>query len=116
MRNYKTTVHARNLIFLLIIVFVMSYFVYEARGVFFKPSLYIFEPKNGDTFQTTRIHIAGKTDTNITILINGKEFSIKDNGDFDGMITLNPGYNEIGFLARDRLGHETKQIIKVVVQ
>lgn len=116
MKSYKTIMSVRNSIFLLSIIFVISYFIFEARGVFFKPYLYIFEPKDGDTFQTTRIHVAGKTDLGAKILINGKEFSLKKNGEFDDTLTLDPGYNEIGFLARDRLGHEMRKIVKVVVQ
>ncbi|MEK9175165.1 MAG: hypothetical protein AAB795_01075 [Patescibacteria group bacterium] len=116
MKNYKKNIHARHFIFLLIVIFVLGYFVFEAQGVFFAPSLYIFEPKNGDTFQTTRIHIAGKTDAGARMLVNGKEFSLKKDGEFDGMLTLDPGYNEIGFLARDRLGHETRKVVKVIVQ
>lgn len=108
--------HGRHIIFLLIVVFVMSYFAYEARWVLFAPSLYVFEPTNGAEFHTTRIHIAGKTDASAKTLVNGQEFSLKPNGEFDGMLTLDPGYNEIGFLARDRFGNETRKIIKVVVE
>ena len=94
----------------------LGYFVFEARGVFFKPSLYIFEPKNGDTFQTTRIHIAGKSEAGKRVLVNGKEFPLNERGEFEGTLTLDPGYNEIGFVARDRLGNETRKTVKVVVQ
>jgi hypothetical protein len=108
--------YGRHIIFLLIIALVICYFVYEASGVIFAPSLYVFEPKNGEEFNTTRIHVAGKTDADKKIFVNGKEFLLNKNGDFDGMITLDPGYNEIGFLARDRFGHETRKIIKVMVK
>ena len=45
-----------------------------------------------------------------------REFFPKQNGEFDGMLTLDPGYNEIGFLVRDRFNNETKKVVKVTVQ
>lgn len=90
--------------------------MFEARGVLFAPSLRILEPKDGTLYRTTRIHIAGKVSAEEKIFVNGREFFPKPNGDFDGMLTLEPGYNEIGFLARDRFNNETRKSIKVVVQ
>ncbi len=108
--------HIRHILFFLGIAAVAGYFIFEARGVLFEPTLYVFEPTSGATFQTTRIHIAGKVANNDSVLVNGKEFIANDKGLFDGMMTLTPGYNELGFLVRDRFGHETRRVVKVVVE
>ena len=107
---------ARHLFFIVIIVLVAGYFMFEARGVLFAPSLRVLEPENGSSYNTTRIHIAGVASADEKVFVNGREFVPKQNGEFDGTLTLDPGYNEIGFLVRDRFNNETKKVVKVTVQ
>ena len=106
----------RRGIFVLVVFIALGYFFFEARGVLFAPPLYIFEPHDNVVLKTTRIHIAGATDPGLHILVHGQDFIAGTNGAFDGFITLDPGYNELGFLARDRFGNETRRVLKVVIE
>lgn len=106
----------RRIIFLTSVFVTFGYFLFEARGVLFAPPLFIYEPQNNTTFRTTRIHVAGKTDPGLHVSVGGRSFIADDQGDFDDFITINPGYNEIGFLVKDRFGNETQRVLKVVVE
>ncbi len=106
----------RHIIFLVVVLVAFGYFLFEARGVLLYPPLYVFEPHNNEVFHTTRIHVAGSTDPDSHVLVNGRDFIADPNGNFDGLVTVNPGYNPIGFSVRDRFGHETQKVLQIVIE
>lgn len=106
----------RRLIFLVFILAVAGYFFYEARGVLFNPKLEIFEPKDGAVLKSTEIHMAGRTDPNLSVWVAGKTFQSDEKGVFEGDIALVPGYNQIGISVRDRFGGETRKVLRLVVK
>lgn len=108
--------YIRKLIFLFVLCLAGVYFLFEARGVLFSPSLTVTEPTQGQVFNTTLIRISGKIDANQKVSVNGKEFIPDTNGVFGGTITVDPGYRELGFSVKDRFGNETRKIVKIVVQ
>ena len=106
---------ARHALFLFFILGALGYFLFEARGVLFAPRLVIYEPKE-DTSVTSPVRIAGYSNADETILIEGREFKPNEQGVFSGTLILYPGYRRIGFLARDHFGNETKKIVPIVVK
>ncbi len=108
--------HIRRLIFLLFVLAIGGYFFYEARGILLAPRLLVLEPRSGATFNTTRIHILGRADPRAVVWVDGRSFTADDAGYFEGMITLDPGYSEIGVLVRDRFNRETRKVVKVVIE
>ncbi len=106
----------RNIIFFLILLGIGGYFFYEARGILFAPSLSILEPLSGATFNTTRIRLLGHTDPHTLVWVDGRSFTSDDAGYFAGIITLDPGYSELGVFVRDRFNNETKKVVKVMVE
>ena len=108
--------HIRQWIFIGIIILVAGYFFYEARGVIFAPKLVIFEPKNGETLNSTQMHIAGQTMPQTRVWVGGRIFQSDEKGIFEGDYPLSPGYNEIGIYVKDRFGAETRKVLKVVVK
>lgn len=106
----------RHIVFGAIVAASILYFFFEAEGVLFAPSLTIFEPHNGAVMHTTRIRIAGKTDKGQRVIVSGQEFLADDHGDFQGMLTVGPGYREIGFSVEDRFANERRKAIKVFIE
>ena len=106
----------RKIFFFLFILSVVGYFLYEARGILFAPSLAILAPPSGATFNTSRIRLVGRADPQAIVWVDGRSFVADGAGLFGGMITLDPGYNEIGVLVRDRFDNETKRVVKVMIK
>ena len=108
--------HIRRWIFVGVIILAGGYFFYEARGVLFNPKLEIFSPKDGAVLTSAGIHIAGKTDSNLTVWAAGKTFQSDEKGIFEGDIALAPGYNQIGIWVKDRFGGETRKVLRLLVK
>lgn len=108
--------HIRQRIFVGVIVLAAAYFFYEASGVIFSPELKIFEPENGATLNTTQMHIAGQTMSNLKVWVGGREFVANEKGIFEGIVPLSPGYNELGISVKDRFGNETRRVLKVFMK
>lgn len=106
----------RHAIFVVVILASVVYFFFEARGILFTPPLYIVEPQDGEIIHTTRIHIAGSTDAGQRVVVRGQEFLADKNGNFSGMLTVGPEYQELGFLVRDRFGNERHRVVKIIVE
>lgn len=82
----------------------------------FNPKLEIFEPKDGAILMSAKIHIAGKTDSNLAVWVAGKTFQSDEKGIFEGDVALVPGYNQIGIWVKDRFGGETRKVLRVLVK
>ncbi|KKT29646.1 MAG: Fibronectin type III domain protein [Candidatus Giovannonibacteria bacterium GW2011_GWB1_46_20] len=94
----------------------VGYFFYGARGVIFNPGLEIFEPRDGAVINSSRLHIAGRTEPLFKVWISGREAQADESGIFEDNIPVWPGYNQIGISVRDKFGNETRKILRVVVE
>jgi len=108
--------HIRRWIFLGIVILAAGYFFYEARGVIFAPKLEIFEPKDGAVINSSRLHVAGRTEPMLKVWIGGREAQADERGIFEDDIPVWPGYNQIGISVRDKFGNETRKVLRVVVE
>ncbi len=106
----------RKIIFIIFIALAVGYFFYEAGGVLFAPKLEITEPKNGVLFKTTRVQISGRSEPKTTVWVAGREFITDEKGFFQGEISLDPGYNELGIKVKNRFGKETRKMLQLVVE
>ena len=97
-----------------IFFFLLLYLSIQYRSLFFAPSLSIDSPKQ-EVVSSTEVTIAGKTDSNATVLINNQTVSVASNGDFSKTIILFPGKSVVTIKAKNRMGKETveRRIIQV---
>lgn len=82
----------------------------------FNPKLEIFEPKDGAVINSSRLHIAGRTEPMLKVWISGRETQADEKGIFEDNIPVWPGLNEMGLKVRDKFGNETRKILRVVVE
>lgn len=108
--------HIRHWIFLGLVLAAAGYFFYEASGVIFAPALEIFEPKDGAVINTSRLHIAGRTDPRLKVWISGREAQADERGIFEDSVPVWPGYNQIGISVKDKFGNETRKVLRIVVE
>lgn len=97
-----------------IFFFLLLYLGIQYRSFFFAPALSIDSPKQ-EIVTSTEVTIAGKTDSNATVLINNQTVSVASNGDFSKTIILFPGKSVVTIKAKNRMGKETveRRIIQV---
>ena len=108
--------YVRRLLFLIFVVMVGVYALYESRGVLFAPRLDIIEPANGALLHTTDIAVRGRTDPGAVVWIAGRNVQSNEEGYFEDIVPGYPGFNEIGIMVKNRFGKEIRTSIKFFVQ
>jgi len=81
------------------------------------PALEVKEPTSGQTIKKTRnIRVAGKTEADANVSVNGLLPIVDSNGNFSYMFPLKDGENVIKVVATDRAGNQTTNEIKVTFE
>src|SRR5690606_26776513 len=98
----------------LVVVFIVGYALFEARGLIMGPILNVIEPHNGKTVYEPVVLIEGNTHSITHMTINGRSIAIHENGDFSNAVVLKEGYNEIVLVAKDRFGREVSETLQIM--
>ena len=106
----------RHIIFSILVVGVLGYFFYEAWGVLFYPKLKILKPQNNAILNVVTTNISGESEPKTIVWVNGREFITDEKGFFQGEISLDPGYNQLGIKVKNRFGKETRKVLRLVVK
>jgi len=81
------------------------------------PELDITSPQDGDNFygsQEKTITIQGKTEPEVSVILNDRIIIVNSAGEFSTTLSLNEGENQIRVVAQDRAGNETEKEIRVI--
>ena len=83
-----------------------------------KPNLQVLEPEDGKTIQggDKKVKIAGTTEPQAQILINGSQVVVDKDGKFESSLSLNDGENNFTIKAVDSAGNSTEISRRVVYQ
>jgi hypothetical protein len=115
MRNIQFWLKATLIIIL--VTFIGSYSVFQARKIMSGPKISIASPHNGATVQDSLIYVAGVAKNIKEISVNDRPIFIDENGNFQEKLLLSPGYNIIKLKAKDKFGKEVqKEIQNVLIQ
>lgn len=78
------------------------------------PSLKLTNPGESSlTVDYADFDIIGETEKDVSVTVNGKLATVDDNGKFKLKMQLNMGKNDIGVIAKDAAGNETKTTISI---
>ncbi|HSW48358.1 MAG TPA: helix-turn-helix domain-containing protein [Candidatus Saccharimonadales bacterium] len=91
------------------------FFLFQARDMFFAPSVSIKTPKNG-SIVSQDVKVTGTTDSNAIITINDDPVFVQTNGEFVKTLTLFPGEASITVKAKNRSGRENIQKVNITVK
>jgi hypothetical protein len=81
-----------------------------------KPKLEISEPSDNSTTHSSDIKVAGKTDQDVTIRINGGPTVVDTQGSFQQTVHLNEGDNKIKIVAEDDAGNTEQKELTIKYQ
>lgn len=85
----------RRIIIGVVVLAALAYLAYTVVTVFSPPPLVITSPENNSTVATPTITVAGVTEPETTVTINGREVFLDTGGMFEETITLTQGINQI---------------------
>lgn len=69
--------------------------------------------ENGTNYNVGWLNVTGNARRSIHLQINGRELNIDEEGNFEDVLILLPGYNIVTVTAEDRFGKVTKKIFEV---
>lgn len=89
--------------------FLLFLYLYREYRLFVQPpSLAIQSPTEQAIIFGQTVEVTGKTDPSATLELNSQKITLKEDGSFTQKITLGQGLNTLEFVARNKLGKETK--------
>ena len=100
----------------LVIVGILGYIIYNVRALTTAPNLVISSPSQEQVLKEDKVNIIGKTDPEITLLINNQTIALDGNGNFSQQVKLNPGLNTFEIKAISQLKKETVKQIRILAQ
>lgn len=97
------------------IVMFFIYLGWELSGFSAPPSLKIISPQENEKVTTDSVVVAGESDKEAEVFINGQPVFVDEEGNFREQIILNAGVNPIEILARNKIGRERRVARNVLV-
>lgn len=101
---------------LAIVLLVIVYVAYQVIMINRTPSLVISEPKNDAVIEGSSINIVGKTDTGMSVSINGQNIFVEPDGSFRTTIGVASGQKELQIQSENKFGKINKQVIALRVE
>lgn len=92
----------------------LGYFVFQIKQIVKPPELTLVAPLDGLVTKDESIEVKGKTESEVRVMINGKEVKHGEQGDFQEPLTLAPGVNTIVISAISKHG-KTATLTRYVV-
>ncbi len=103
-------------IFLLFILFIFVYALFEARNIISGPTITIAEPDSGFTSTSQVVEITGTVKNVTEIALDGQPIPINESGKFTKKLILAPGVNMFTFISKDKFGRERSELLEVFYQ
>ncbi|MFA4880180.1 MAG: RodZ domain-containing protein [Candidatus Doudnabacteria bacterium] len=97
------------------IVMFFIYLGWELSGFSAPPSLKIISPQENEKVTTDSVVVAGESEKEAEVFINGQPVFVDQEGNFREQIILNAGVNPIEILARNKIGRERRVARNVLV-
>lgn len=99
---------------LLVVFFAYLIFAYfQFAGA---PMLVVNTPANNSVVNTEKIEVAGKTDPEVTLVINDQKVPVAENGSFDVSVPLSPGLNTLTITATNKFKRQTTVVRNLRVE
>lgn len=104
--------YSLSILFILIII----YALFQGSKIIIGPTIQVYSPENGSTFNKSLIEIEGVAKNISYINLNDRSIFTDKNGYFKEKFLLSPGYNVIKLDAMDKFKNRTEKILEVVLK
>jgi len=115
-RVYLTPHRVRNIIIILVIIFLLVYLGLQINQIFSPPHLEIYQPAQDLITQETYIDIKGSTDKEARVFINEKEVFLDPEGAFFATLDLQKGINYIKISSIKKHSRENAVYREILVE
>lgn len=106
----------RNGLLIGVVVLFAGYLTWQIRGILQPPRLTLISPQEGEIVTGLSVAIAGQTEPEVTLKINGQDIMVNEAGAFDTKIDVASGLNTLTFQAIKKHGKISTITRHVVVK
>ena len=99
-----------SILFLIIIIFAF----FRSKDLIFGVKIKNVNIVDGAKVENNIVNITGNAKNATQVILDGREISVDQKGDFSETIALLPGYNIIEIKAVDKFGHSDDKIYKLI--
>jgi cytoskeletal protein RodZ len=107
---------ARAAVLASVVLLFTGYLAFQIRGVVEPPRLELFAPLEGEVTNGLQTTIAGQTEPEVSLTVNGQKLMVNDQGSFATKIDLAPGVNTIVISAIKKHGKMSTLTRHIVVK
>ncbi len=98
----------------IIFLILIGYSLFESHSLIKGPEIIIMEPSTGSTLTTSSVSVIGKALRIQEITLNGRPIIIDQDGNFNEILVLAPGYNSSLFKANDKFNRTIEHKLELV--
>ncbi len=111
-RISKTSIKVGSLLIFFLIIAVFAFF--GSKDLIFGVRIKNVSLANGATLNDSVLKVTGNAKNATNLILNGREISIDQKGNFDETIALLSGYNVIDIRAEDKFGNTDNRDYKLM--
>ncbi|MFA6077236.1 MAG: hypothetical protein WC735_04145 [Candidatus Paceibacterota bacterium] len=97
-------------------LFLVIYAFWGSHNLIFGVKIKNVNISDGTRVENSVIEITGNAQNAINLVLNGREISVNQAGDFNETIALLPGYNVINITAKDKFGYIDEKNYKLIYE
>lgn len=99
-----------SIFFILIII----YAFFRSKDLIFGVKIKNVNLADGATVTENVMRLTGNAENAVNLILDGREISVDQQGNFDETIALLPGYNIINIKAQDKFGYMDEKNYKII--
>lgn len=115
-RAFITPQVVRLLAICIVIAACLAYLIFEIGNIFSPPRLTVDSPPDATTVAQDSIEVRGTTEPEVTVLINGQQVFLDEDGNFSETVTLKEGLNVITVSAAKKRSKPTTVLRHVLLE
>ncbi len=112
-RNIKKTISIASISALFLFIIIYAFF--RSKDLIFGVKIQNVNLADGTKIENSIVNLKGNAKNATELLLDGREISIDDNGDWNETIALLPGYNIVSIEAKDKFGGSDEKIYKLTL-
>jgi hypothetical protein len=113
-KNAKSII--RISVFTLLGIIIVGYSLFQAQKLITGPTITVFTPQNGATYNQTLIEIDGQAKNIAYINLDDRRIFVDEKGNFKENVLLSPGMNVVKLDATDKFGAKTEKNLELVLK
>lgn len=102
------------IISIILVLAILGYLGYQVKAANTPPRITVSQPINGATINSSSTLLSGHVDPGSKLAVNGQNIYVDGRGNFNQMISVNPGQNSLDFQAQSNFGKTSTKEVTII--